>query len=218
MESNKLTIKIKEEFHMRVSEMAKRENFDINKILGTENNKSKSTGINPSRAEVDALLQADKYVPSNTPFTPPNWNNMLTKSDPIMSDEEFEKAIWEMAWKDASNNVARMNNPEVAQMRRAFISVVSPDRKAAYAHTMAQTGGKLPINQIIFDSNGRRVMHYTPNGFWAPSNTPEEKSRLALFHQIYNEAYAAYEKEHGKVQANHTPTYGGGRMPSNPFM
>jgi len=196
------------------------ENFDINKILGTEKSKGKSKSINPnlSRDEVDALLQADKYVPSNTPFTPPNWNNMLTKSDPIMSDEEFEKAIWEQAWKDASNGLARMNNPEVAQMRRAFISVESPDRKAAFEKTMAQTGGKLPINQIIFDDSGRRVMHYTPNGFWAPRNTDAERSRLAMFNQIYNEAYAAYEKEHGKVEANHTPTYGGGKMPSNPFM
>ena len=83
---------------------------------------------------------------------------------------------------------------------------------------MAQTGGKLPINQIIFDDNGRRVMKYTQNGFWAPSSTPQELSRLARFNQIYNEAYAAYEKEHGKVQANHTPTFNGGRMTGNPFV
>jgi len=187
---------------MRVSEAAKMENFDINKLLGTEKNKSKSTSFNPnlSRDEAAALMQVDKYVPSNTPFTPPNWNAILSKSERTMTDEEFEKAIWEQAWKDASNGLARMDNPEVAQMRRAFISVESPDRKAAYAQTMAQTGGKLPINKIIFDSDGKRLMHYTPNGFWAPRSTTEEKSRLAIFNQIYNEAYTAYEKEHGKVE------------------
>ena len=205
---------------MKVSEAAKMENFDINKLLGTENSKGKSKSINPnlSRDEAAALMQVDKYVPSNTPFTPPNWNNMLTKSERTMTDEEFEKAIWEQAWKDASNNIARMNNPEVAQMRRAFISVESPDRKAAYEKTMSMTGGKLPINQIIFDDNGNRLMHYTPNGFWAPRSTDAEKSRLALFNQIYNEAYAAYEKEHGKVQANQVVSTTGGRMTGNPFL
>jgi len=202
---------------MRVSEAAKMENFDINKLLGTEKNKSKTAYKHPSRDEAAALMAADKYVPSNTPFTPPNWNNMLTKTEPTMTDEEFEKAIWEQAWKDASNGVARMNNSEVAQMRRAFISVESPDRKAAYAQTMAQTGGKLPINQIIYDSSGNRLMHFSPNGHWMPRSTDAEKSRLAMFNQIYNEAYAAYEKEHGKVEANHTPTFNGGRGTGFPF-
>jgi len=203
---------------MRVSEAAKMENFDINKLLGTEKSKSKSKSINPnlSRDEAAALMSVDKYVPSNTPFTPPNWNNMLTKSDPIMTDEEFEKAIWEQAWKDASNGLARMNNPEVAQMRRSFISVVSPDRKAAYEKTMSMTGGKLPINQMIFDDNGNRLMHYTPNGFWAPRSTPDELSRLAKFNQIYNEAYSAYEKEHGEVKIPTGPVTVK-RMTGNPF-
>jgi len=203
---------------MRVSEAAKMENFDINKLLGTENSKGKSKSINPnlSRDEAAALMQVDKYVPSNTPFTPPNWNNMLTKSDPIMSDDDFEKAIWEQAWKDASNGLARMDNPEVAQMRRAFVSVESPDRKAAYEQTMAQTGGKLPINKIIFDSDGKRLMHFTPNGFWAPRSTPEELSRLAKFNQIYNEAYSAYEKEHGKVEIPTGPVTVK-RLTGNPF-
>jgi len=61
-------------------------------------------------------------------------------------------------------------------------------------------------------------MHYTPNGFWAPRSTDAEKSRLAQFNQIYNEAYAAYEKEHGKVQANQVVSTTGGRMTGNPFM
>jgi hypothetical protein len=203
---------------MRVSEAAKMENFDINKILGTEKSKTKSAGINPSRDEVDALLQVDRFTPSNVSFNFPNWNNMISKTDPIMSDEEFEKAIWEMAWQDAANGLSRMSNPQVAELRRAFVSVVSPDRKAAFAQTMSQTGGKMPINQIILDNNGNRLMHYSPNGFWLPRNTNEERSRLADFNRMYQEAYAAYEKEHGKVEQPQKGPVTVNRMPSNPFV
>ena len=203
---------------MRVSEAAKMENFDINKILGTEKSKTKSAGTNPSRAEADVLLQADQYTPSNTFFIQPNWNHMISKSDPIMSDEDFEKAIWDMAWQDAANGLSRMSNPDVAKMRGAYVSVVSPDRKAAFAQTMAQTGGKLPINQIIFGSDGKRLMHYSPNGFWLPRNTPQELSRMANFNRIYQEAYAAYEAEHGKVEQPQKGPVTVNRMPSNPFV
>jgi hypothetical protein len=185
---------------MRINDMARMQNFDVNKILGTGNNKSTSTGKAQNRDFFDPAVQADMYTPSNTFFIPPNWNHMISKSDPIMSDGDFEKAIWEMAWQDAANGLERMSNPDTAKLRRAYVSVISPDRKAAYAHTMAQTGGKLPIDQTIYGSDGRRLMHYSPNGLWLPRNTPEELSRMANFNRMYQEAYAAYEAEHGKVQ------------------
>jgi len=179
---------------MRINDMVRVQGYDVSKLVNSNKNAIQS------RDETDKMMQVDKYTPSNTFFIPPNWNHMLTKSDPVMSDEDFIKAIQAKAREDAANGVSRMNNPEVAKMRGAFVSVASPDRKAAYAQTMAQTGGKLPINQIIYDSSGQRMMHYSPNGLWLPRTTQGELSRLALFNNTYNEAYAAYEAEHGKVQ------------------
>jgi len=185
---------------MRVSEAARMENFDINKLLGTESSKANSKTKAPNRDYYDPSIQADMYTPSNIFFVPPNWNSIASKSDPLMSDEEFEKAIWEMAWQDAANGKERMSDPEVSKLRGAYVSVVSPDRKAAYAHTMAMTGGKMPIDQTIYDSNGKRLMSYNPSGFWLPRTNDDEKARLINFNRIYQEAYAAYEAEHGKVR------------------
>jgi len=179
---------------MRVNDMARMQNFDVYKIINTSKNMPKS------RDEIDGLLQADKYTPSNTPFIAPNWNQILSKSTPLMSDEEFEKAIWELGWKDAASDGAHRKNLDYANLMGAYISVVSPDRKAAYAHTMAQTGGKMPINKIIYDSDGRRLMNYNPGGFWLPRSSDEEKARLANFNRIFWEGFKAYEAEHGKVQ------------------
>jgi len=188
-----------EDLQMRVNDMARMQSFDVSKIVNTE--KSKSPGKVPSRDEIDALMQADRYTPSNTFFIPPNWNSISSKSDPIMSDDEFEKAIWELGYKDAASDGAHRKNLDYSKLMGAYISVVSPDRKAAYAQTMAQTGGKLPINQIIYDSNGKRVMHYSPNGIWLPRSTDEEKSRLANFNRIFWEGFNTYQAEHGKEQA-----------------
>ena len=187
-----------EDFQMRVNDMARMENFDINKLLGTENSKSSKKA--PTREDFDYVFGADMYTPSSTFFVQPNWNTITSKSDPLMSDEEFEKAIWEMAWQDAANGLARMSNPEVSKLRGAYVSVVSPDRQAAYAQTMAQTGGKMPINNVILDGNGNRLMNYNPGGFWLPRTNDAERSRLGDFNRMYLEAYAAYEKEHGKVE------------------
>ena len=183
---------------MRINDMARMENFDINKLLGTENNKTKNK--TPNRDFYDPSVQADMYTPSNTFFVPPNWSTISSKSDPIMSDEEFEKAIWELGWKDSESDGEYRRNLDYAKLMGAYISVVSPDRKSAYAHTMSMTGGKLPIDKIIYDSDGRRLMHYSPNGMWLPRSTDEEKARLIKFNQIYWDGYNAYAAEHGKPQ------------------
>ena len=185
---------------MRVNDMARMENFDINKLLGTENNKN--TKKTPNRDFFDPSLQADMYTPSNTFFIPPNWSTILSKSDPIMSDEEFEKAIWEMGYNDAASDGTLRQNLDVSRLMDAYTSVISPDRKAAYANAMTQTGGKMPINQTIYDSDGRRLMHYSPNGMWLPRSTDEEKARTANFNRIFWEGFNAYQAEHGKPQAN----------------
>ena len=185
---------------MRVNDMAKMENFDINKLLGTENNKNSKKTLN--RDFFDPSLQGDMYTPSNTFFVPPNWSTITSKSDPIMSEEEFEKAIWEMGYKDAESDGELRRNLDVSKLMGAYISVVSPDRKAAYANAMQQTGGKLPLNNTIYDSDGRRLMHYSPNGMWLPRSTDEEKARLIKFNQIYWQGFNTYQEENGKPKAN----------------
>jgi len=55
-----------------------------------------------------------------------NYKDLLSRSAPLMSDEEFMDRAKEQAQKDFANNV--FQGPELCALQRAFISVVSPDR------------------------------------------------------------------------------------------
>jgi len=76
----------------------------------------------------------------------PNFNYMLTKSTPKLSDEAIRNKIIEMAKRDAATSVYRPNEEEFHKLSNMFISSVSPDRKSAI--TNALTSLKTNINML----------------------------------------------------------------------
>ena len=54
---------------------------------------------------------------------------MLSKSEPKMSDEEFEQKIIEMAKRDFAAGKFHNQDDEYKSLRRSFVSIVSPDRE-----------------------------------------------------------------------------------------
>jgi len=147
----------------------------------------------------------DDFAPNNNPAinkaiaAKPDWDYSIPSKDVAMSDEEFEKAIKELALKVAEKGAALGNagegrtsyRYEEAKLMTKFLSTVSPDRKKAYENNSYQD-----------------VMVYA-NGSWFTKFTPEELSKSAKFYDIFNNTIKEYEAENGKI-----PT---GTKTSNPY-
>jgi hypothetical protein len=187
---------------MDINSIARIPNFDVTQFL--TNGRSKAV----------EKLQAPEssHTPVNTPFSAPNWGKIPTKSEPKMSDEEFENAIRELARKEASQGILA-GTDERSQLRRDYISVVSPDRKAMYDESMTKTGGKMNSTYSFFDALGNKSFHYNKQaGMWFHQSTDAEKARADKFLDIYTQAFSEYEAEHGEVtgtpQVKHFNAYG----------
>jgi hypothetical protein len=146
---------------------------------------------------------------------PPDWNKIQTKGEPAMSDEEFEKAIVALAIEYAekmleignSGKSSSIINKELFNfnqeftrgkenyLKQQYISVVSPDRKAAYAQTDFTKGNVVYGNEPNFLGR-KEMLEWSPSG-WVIFPTATEVERLGKFNNIFVDALKAYEKEHG---------------------
>jgi len=121
----------------------------------------------------------------------PDWDYSIPSKDSAMSEEEFEKAIKDLALKVAEKGTALGNagegrlsyRHEEAKLMTKYLSVVSPDRKAAY------------------ESNTYQDMMVYANGAWSTKFTPDELTRSAKFYDIFNNTIKEYEAENGKIPA-----------------
>jgi hypothetical protein len=146
----------------------------------------------------------------------PMWDVFWTKREPIMSDEEFEKEITALALEFAEKSMEIGNsgkgtdminsmldklrneyNDKKANLELHYVSVVSPDRKAAYAKADFT---KAPIVYGNEPSilGGNELMLWGPSG-WSTIPTIAERERSWEFSKIYGKALTAYEKEHGQI-------------------
>jgi len=182
----------------------------VNELMGKF--KYKKGKIEKSQAEkfLTTTQANSAYNLSLSKPPPPDWTYMPTKSEPTMSEAEFEDAIKSLALEYAerateignSGKSNSMINKELYNLNRelewkewklrtSFISVVSPDRKALYA----KYDGKEPF---LYGNNGKISMGSGPSGWiWCP--TEEEEARISKYAQIYGETLSAYEAEHGQI-------------------
>jgi hypothetical protein len=146
----------------------------------------------------------------------PMWDGFYTKREPAMSDEEFEKAIVALAIEYAekaieignSEKSASMINRELfnfgqefthgkyAALEVQYVSIVSPDRKAAYAKTdFTNNYSVYGDEKNIFGED--QLMRWNPYNGWSTWITPAEEKRIGKFTNIFMDTLKAYEKEHG---------------------
>ena len=172
---------------MRINQMAKLGNFDINKLLGNGNK------------------AVAKNAPTNSPavsFAQPQWNMIPTKGGTNRSTEQLEKAIVALAEREAASGILA-STKERAALEREFMSLVSPDRRAAFAGYNGVSGSVLGNVTNAFGS--RELMIYSSvERSWSTMPTQNELDMLSRFHEIYRNAFTAWEAENGKVVG--TPT------------
>ena len=141
-------------------------------------------------------IMDDFVAPNNPALTKaiaakPDWDYSIPSKDSAMSEEEFEKAIKDLALKVAEKGAALGNagegrlsyRHEEAKLMTKYLSVVSPDRKAAY------------------ENNSYQDMMVYANGTWSTKFTPEELSRSSKFYDIFNNTIKEYEAENGQIPA-----------------
>jgi hypothetical protein len=126
-----------------------------------------------------------------TALPKPNWDYCIPSKDTAMSEEEFEKAIKDLALKVAEKGAVLGNagegrtayRLEEAKLMTKYLSAVSPDRKTAYEN-----------------NSYKELMEYA-NGTWNTKFTSEELSRSAKFYEIFNNTIKEYEAENGQIPA-----------------
>ena len=145
---------------------------------------------------------------------PPIWEGQWTKRPPAMTDEEFEKKIAELGTEFAERSVeignsgksASMINKELKNLRDEFenrkgdlmnmyVSVVSPDRKTAYAKADF-TKSPIVYGEEKDYFGGNELMRWSPSG-WGIVPTAAEMERMGKFDKIFGDMVTAYEKENG---------------------
>jgi hypothetical protein len=187
----------------------------INELMGKFKYKKSKNRKNQAEKSLTATQTNPAYNLSLSKPPPPDWAYMPSKSEPAMSETEFEEAIKALALEYAerateignSGKGASMINKEIynlnrefelkeGKLRTSFISAVSPDRKALYAK---YDGSDYAIYGNEPNFLGRNeLMTSGPSG-WAWYPTSAEIERMSKFGQIRNEVSEAYEAEHGKL-------------------
>jgi hypothetical protein len=178
-------------------------------------------GKGKNKAEMPPITQTNPaYNLSLSSPRPPMWDGLWTKRERTMSDEEYEKAIVDMASKYAekameignSGKSSSIINKELYNLNKEFewkknelmtsyVSIVSPDRKSAYAQTDFQKNqgpfvyGNEPT---MYGPKGNELMSWGPSG-WAIHMTQAEFERMKKFNNIYVDTLKDYETEHGQI-------------------
>ncbi|MCC8108658.1 MAG: hypothetical protein LIQ30_06345 [Planctomycetes bacterium] len=123
----------------------------------------------------------------------------VTKADPpAMSDEEFEKAIREIARSHAaSGQPITQVSEDLKELAIQYVSVVSPDREGL---AMANSSLRIPMHAgtnvaIMHNEKGEHIGTYTSGRGWTNRFTSEEFERNRQFGEIYQNAYNSAKDE-----------------------
>lgn len=164
----------------------------VQQMMG--NNKCSSDPL----SECDYGNFALRFKPVNISFAKPNWDNIMTKRDkPAMSEEDFDKAIKELAQKEFATG--KRDNAAYRKLCMQHGETVSPDRKSIYEASMRKTGGKMNAACMFWDSNGNKTLSYNPESRnWKAISTEAEFARAREFTSIYNDELARLKSVYGE--------------------
>ena len=197
-------------------EITEKTEFNVIEALMGKIKGKKCKGKNKAEMPPMATQANPAYNVSLSGPRTPMWEGFYTKREPAMSDEEFEKAIKALAVEYAEKMIEIGNsgksssiinkelfdfgygfvNGKKAALEVQFVSVVSPDRKAAYAkadftNTYSVNGNEKTI------SGGNELMQWSNQSGWSIIPTDAEVGRISKFTNIFMDTLKAYEAENG---------------------
>jgi len=149
--------------------------------------------------------------------------DLLSRTLPDMSDEEFMDAAREQAQMDFAKGVYQ--GPEFGALQNSFVSVVSPDRASlarnAFNHSPpaqpqpqpqphqtpqyhpyparypapVQSQPQFAAESFVYDTSGRPIAHYVHGHGWTEIYTPEENARRQMILQTYNDTWMTLHRQ-----------------------
>ena len=187
------------------------EKLEFNVIEALMGKKSKGKKGNTTQANPAYNLSL------NSPKTP-MWDKFYTKREATMTDEEIESAVKTLALEFAEKSMEignsgkgkAMINSMLDKLRQEYdnkmvdldlmyVSVVSPDRKAAYAKTDFTKGNAVYGNEpTLHGLMGNELLEWSPSG-WVTICTAAEHERSKKLTNIYVDTIRAYEAENGQI-------------------
>ena len=187
------------------------EKIEFNVIEALMGKKSKGKKGNTTQANPAYNLSL------NSPKTP-MWDKFYTKREATMSDEEIENAVKTLALEFAEKSMeignsgkgkAMINsmldklrqeyNNKMVDLDLMYVSVVSPDRKAAYAKTDFTKSNVVYGNEpTMYGPIGNELLEWRSSG-WATICTAAELERHKILSNIYVDTIRAYEAENGQI-------------------
>jgi hypothetical protein len=197
-------------------EIAEKTEFNVIEALIGKAKGKKGKGKN--KAEMPPITQTNPaYNLSLSGPRTPMWDGFYTKREPAMSDEEFESAIKELAIEYAekmieignSGKSASMINRELfdfgqefangkqAKLEILYVSVVSPDRKAAYEKADFTNSYSVYGNERNIFGENELMRWNSSSSCWSVQPTPAEEKRVGKFTTLFIDTLKAYETEHG---------------------
>jgi len=189
----------------------------INELMGKIKGKKGKSQVEKTTLSTPQANPAYKLsLGAGGPPGVPQWDNIWTKREAVMTDEEIENKMAELGREFAEKSVeignsgkpAAMINKELDKLReeynnkqydleRMYVSVVSPDRKAAYAKADFKDDNKVYGNERSINGTNA-IMSYGPNA-WAVIPTSAEMERQKKLVNIFVDTVRAYEAENGKI-------------------
>ena len=116
-----------------------------------------------------------------------------------MSEEKFREAIIAQPKKDFENGKAGgHNNASYMQLKKSYVSVVSPDRKQSIAQMLRQIPAAKRGNVSyleIRNKAGELTTSFSPNTGWISHGTKAEQRRESQFDALYMETWRALKAE-----------------------
>jgi hypothetical protein len=174
--------------------------MDLATLLLMEEQKNGKSKKNSANAD---LMLGGMSIKSILPK--PDWNTIPSKGT-AMPEEEFEEAIKALAFKTAEKGMAMKDIGKAKETFRAeenkllykYISVASPDRKAAYENFKGTNYDN--SNYATVYGNPKQELMIYANGAWGTGMlTKDELFKYSKFYEIYQNAMKEYETENGKI-------------------
>ena len=113
------------------------------------------------------------------------------KGDLKMSEEEFEKAIFELGQKEYNLGIAGNGRPskEMQRLMMSYLSSVAPDRDKIITNALNSIPFRLRGSQLgyseFYNANGEKIADYCPKTGWTKVGTKAEGIRSAQFYSFY---------------------------------
>jgi hypothetical protein len=135
----------------------------------------------------------------------PNFSKMYTKTEPSRSDEELKEAIAKMAREDAEKGQLQSPTKEFWDLRKEYISSVSPDRESIITNSTKQIFANVDsiksrattLLELLMDKDKKITITNMNGDMYGKACIESDKLNYVEFYNSNKEIIATYDNKQG---------------------